>query len=206
MPPTLKALGINALHELGIIHCDLKTENILIDVQENVRITDFSLSYLAADARPLDQQGEYLTSMVGMPYCMALVILYNISNPNSTMYGPPVDWWALGCVVFQLVSPNHMARFAPSFAAILLIQSFQALFKTQNNTLTYAAWCISNGGTHRQSPFLQNLRGNLGDLICGVSSYRSFSNTIIYLCRGSCWIPPRRRGTGSARFQAFNYS
>ncbi|KAG1764453.1 kinase-like domain-containing protein [Suillus occidentalis] len=46
------ALGINALHKLGIIHRDIKAENIFIDVRENVRIADFGLSHLAADARP----------------------------------------------------------------------------------------------------------------------------------------------------------
>ncbi|KAG1764527.1 kinase-like domain-containing protein [Suillus occidentalis] len=51
-------IGINALHELGIIHRDIKAENILIDVRENVRIADFGLSHLAADARPLDQKGR----------------------------------------------------------------------------------------------------------------------------------------------------
>ncbi|KAG1768520.1 kinase-like domain-containing protein [Suillus occidentalis] len=168
------ALGINALHELGIIHRDIKAENILIDVRENVRIADFDLSYLAADARPLNRQGAYSTNVVGTPYCIAPeILLFNVYNPDSMTYGPPVDWCALGCVLYQLFSPNHMA-----------------LFKTQRHTLDYAAWCISNGGTHRQSPFLQGLRGNLGDLICGlldpspssrygfreVSSYQLFLN------------------------------
>jgi serine/threonine protein kinase len=151
-----------------------------------VRIADFGLSHLAADARPLDRQGAYSTSVVGTPYCMAPEILFNISNPGSMTYGSPVDWWALGCVVYQLVSPNHMARFASSFAAILLIQSFQPLFKTQHHTLSYATWCTSNGRTHRQFPIFQNLvitKDNLGDLICGVSSYRLFSNAVVYLPR-----------------------
>jgi serine/threonine protein kinase len=206
MPPTLKAIGINALHDLGIIHRDIKAENILIDIRENVRIADFGLSHLDADARPLDRQGAYSISVVGTPYCMAPEILSNISNPGSMTYGPPVDWWSLGCIVYQLVSPNHKARFASSFAAILLIQSFQPLFETQHDTLTYAAWCTSHGRSHKQYSAFQNFQAIFADLISGVSSYCSFSNTIIYLYRGSCWIPPRQRGTGSARFQAMNHS
>ncbi|KAG1762089.1 kinase-like domain-containing protein [Suillus occidentalis] len=145
------AISINALHELGIIHRDIKTENILIDVRENVRIADFGLSYLAADARPLDRHGACSTNVAGTPYCMAPEILYNISNPNSMTYGPPVDWWALGCVLYQLVSPNHMA-----------------LFKTQRHTLDYAAWCTSNGAKHRQFPIFQNFKGIFGDLVSGL--------------------------------------
>ncbi|KAG1762083.1 kinase-like domain-containing protein, partial [Suillus occidentalis] len=146
------ALGINALHELGIIHRDIKAGNILVDVRENVRIADFGLSYLAADARPLDRQWACSTDVVGTPYIMAPeMLLFNVYDPDAMAYGPPVDWWALGCVLYQLVSPNHMA-----------------IFKTQRDTLDYAAWCTSNGGRHRQFPILQNLKGNVGDLICGL--------------------------------------
>ncbi|KIK34726.1 hypothetical protein CY34DRAFT_620990 [Suillus luteus UH-Slu-Lm8-n1] len=67
------------------------------------------------------------------------------------MTRPSFSPGALGCVLYQLVSPNHMA-----------------LFKTQRHTLTYAAGCTSNGGTHRQFSSFQNLKGNLGDLICGL--------------------------------------
>jgi serine/threonine protein kinase len=202
----LKALGINALHEIGIIHRDIKAENILIDVRENVRIADFGLSYIATDARPLDRQGTYSTSVVGTPYCMAPEILYNLSNPGCMTYGPPVDWWGLGCVVYQLFSHNHKARFASSFAAILLIPSFQALFPTQHHTLCYAVWCTSRGRTYKQFPAFQDFPEILADLVSGVSSYCSFPNTIIYLYRGSCWIPPRHRGMDSARSQATNHS
>jgi hypothetical protein len=106
--------------------------------------------------------------------------------------------------VYQLVTPNHKVRFASSFAAILLIQSFQASFETQHDILFYAAWCTSHG-THKQFPAFQNFQEIFADLVCGVSSYCSFSNTIIYLYRGSCWVPPRHRGTGSSRFQAMNH-
>jgi serine/threonine protein kinase len=125
-PPTLKALGINALHDLGIIHRDIKAENIFIDIRENARIGDFGLSHLEADARPLNRQGAYSTSVMGTLHCMAPDILLNISIPSYMKYGPPVDWWSLGCVVFRLVSPDHKARFASSFTAILLIQFFSA--------------------------------------------------------------------------------
>ncbi|KAG0699172.1 kinase-like domain-containing protein [Suillus ampliporus] len=39
------ALGINALHGMGIMHRDIKVENVLIDSSENVKIGDFGLSY-----------------------------------------------------------------------------------------------------------------------------------------------------------------
>jgi serine/threonine protein kinase len=119
----LKALGICALHDIGIIHRDIKAENVLIDVRENVRIADYGLCYMDNDENPLDRERVYSTSAVGTTYCMAPEILQNVLDPGSMEYGTPVDWWSLGCVVFQLVSEDHKARFASSFAAILLIAS-----------------------------------------------------------------------------------
>ena len=38
---------IRLIHERGVIHGDLRLDNLLIDSQENLRITDFGLSQLA---------------------------------------------------------------------------------------------------------------------------------------------------------------
>jgi serine/threonine protein kinase len=112
--PTLKALGICALHDIGIIHRDIKSENILIDIRENVRIADYGLCYIDNDANPLDREQVYSTDAVGTTYTMAPEVLQNVLDPGSTEYGTPVDWWSLGCVVFQLVSADHKACFASS--------------------------------------------------------------------------------------------
>jgi serine/threonine protein kinase len=119
----LKALGIRALHNIGIIHRDIKAQNILIDVRENVRIADYGLCYIDNDAYPLDREQVYSTDAVGTTYTMAPEVLQNTLDPGTMEYGTPVDWWSLGCVLFQLISEEHKARFASSFAAILLITS-----------------------------------------------------------------------------------
>jgi serine/threonine protein kinase len=135
----LKALGIDALHELGIIHRDIKAGNILVDVRENVRIADFGLSYVAAYARPLDRQWACLTDVVGTPYIMAPEMLqFNVYAPDAMTYGPPVDWWALGCVLYQLVSPDHMARFASFFCCSLADTIFSGVI---SNTEGYIELC-----------------------------------------------------------------
>jgi serine/threonine protein kinase len=106
----LKALGINALHEMGIIHRDIKAENILIAVRENMRIADFGLSYVDENEGPLDRQWAYMTSAVETTYCMAPEILHSRFKSRPIQYGTPVDWWALGCVVYQLILKRHKAR------------------------------------------------------------------------------------------------
>ncbi|KAG1797535.1 kinase-like domain-containing protein, partial [Suillus variegatus] len=99
------------LHEIGIMHRDIKAENILIDIRENVRVADYGLCYVHEDKSPLDRGRVYTTSAVGTTYCMAPEVLRNVLDPNSVEYGIPVDWWSFGCVVYQLFSENHKARF-----------------------------------------------------------------------------------------------
>ncbi|KAG1752895.1 kinase-like domain-containing protein [Suillus lakei] len=103
------AHGINALHEMGIIHCDIKPKNILIDIRQNLRITDFGLSYLHEG--PLEPQRAYTADFVGTDGYRAPEILSNKDCPGFRKYGAPVDWWALGCVVFELVSEGHQVLF-----------------------------------------------------------------------------------------------
>ncbi|KAG1769501.1 kinase-like domain-containing protein [Suillus placidus] len=162
------ALGINALHEIGILHRDIKAENILIDVRENARIADFGLSYVNKDEGPLKRQQGYTAGAVGTIHCMAPEILHSRSNPGSMKYGVPVDWWALGCVIYELVSRNHEARFASSFAAMLLISSCQALFVTEDDILSYVSWCSSGDRTSKQFPIFENFSENIADLISGL--------------------------------------
>lgn len=120
-PLPLKALGINALHDMGIIHRDIKAENVLIDIRQNVRIADFGLSYIG-EPKPLIPWLDYSSSVKGTEHCMAPEILRNMEEPDSMKYGTPVDWWAFGCVLYQLVlPPAHKVRVVSCLVAIILI-------------------------------------------------------------------------------------
>ncbi|KAG1857352.1 kinase-like domain-containing protein, partial [Suillus subalutaceus] len=162
------ALGINGLHDIGIIHRDIKAENILIDIRENVRIIDFGLCYVHTDEGPLERQRGYATGVAGTTYCMAPEVLYNRINFHSVRYGVPVDWWGLGCILYELVSKKHKARFASSFAAILLIPSCQALFATENHMLFYLSWFSDPNRTSKPSPFFEGLNANIVNVLLGL--------------------------------------
>ncbi|KAH7883078.1 kinase-like domain-containing protein [Phlebopus sp. FC_14] len=60
---------------MGIIHCDIKAENILIDPCENVRITDFGLAYISQ--HPLHSWRAYTSEVSGTLQCMAPEMLRN---------------------------------------------------------------------------------------------------------------------------------
>ncbi|KAG1740743.1 kinase-like domain-containing protein [Suillus paluster] len=100
---TQMALGINALHSMGIIHRDIKPDNILIDSHYNVKIADFGVSHL--HGMPLEPGEGYMLVYVGSPAYMAPEVMFN----KGDKYGCTVDWWSFGCILYELISPGHKA-------------------------------------------------------------------------------------------------
>ncbi|KAI0772867.1 kinase-like domain-containing protein [Trametes elegans] len=95
------ALGIHALHRMGIIHRDIKPENILLDAPDgNARVADLNAAYPTPGSEPLDGRSDaYCWGKKGsLPY-----MAYEITE-GPKIYGTAVDWWALGCVMYDLVT------------------------------------------------------------------------------------------------------
>lgn len=91
------AEAIGYLHEQGIAHRDLKPENILLPSHESddIKVGDFGL------AKPFGEMwGETfsLKTCAGTPQYTAPEVLSNDS------YGPEVDIWSLGVILFILLS------------------------------------------------------------------------------------------------------
>lgn len=81
--------GIGGLHALNIIHRDIKLENILIDCRGFTIITDFGISKLG-NIQPSTRCG---TSTYHAP-----------EIENAQTYDKTIDWWALGIVLWEIVS------------------------------------------------------------------------------------------------------
>ncbi|KAH9927926.1 kinase-like domain-containing protein [Epithele typhae] len=95
------ALGLDALHGMGIIHRDVKPENILVDhlgPDSRARVADFNTALLASPGRPLVEGETYSDVKAGSTACMAAEV------DKKAAYGTAVDWWGLGCVAFELLA------------------------------------------------------------------------------------------------------
>lgn len=69
---------------------DLKPENVLIAEDGFIKLTDLGLSKRITSNRT--------TTLCGTPYYLAPEII------AIKPYGKPVDWWALGIIVFEMVA------------------------------------------------------------------------------------------------------
>jgi hypothetical protein len=79
-----------AVHAAGLVHCDLKLENVLLRDDGSVAIADFG----CARASCVGEEG----SLVGTPQYMSPE---SISDPKAA-FDPKRDIWALGCCAVTL--------------------------------------------------------------------------------------------------------
>lgn len=111
-------LALEYLHGHGIIYRDLKPENILLFSDGHVKLIDFGLSTkLSPDSKSFTVCGsrEYLAPEILhiMKYEKSLKNTierdYDEEDYKKDLYehvegyGKEVDWWALGCLFFQML-------------------------------------------------------------------------------------------------------
>jgi eukaryotic-like serine/threonine-protein kinase len=100
--------ALDHAHERGIIHCDLKPGNLLLDNSGRVRVTDFGL------ARPIREDAGPLDRIEGTCGFMAPEQVSDWWGPLS----PRTDIYGVGAVLFNLLTGQPPYR-GPTLADVL---------------------------------------------------------------------------------------
>ncbi|MBA3604200.1 MAG: protein kinase [Parachlamydiaceae bacterium] len=85
------------LHTHGIIHRDLKLENILVTEDGNIKVIDFGIAQLLADVKE-EERSVFLHRTIGTPIYMSPE---QRENPENVSY--PSDIYSLGIIAYELV-------------------------------------------------------------------------------------------------------
>ena len=86
--------GLAYLHREGILHRDLKADNLLLDVDGTCKISDFGISKKSDDI----YGNDITNSMQGSVFWMAPEVI----RSQGQGYSAKVDIWSLGCVVLEM--------------------------------------------------------------------------------------------------------
>jgi eukaryotic-like serine/threonine-protein kinase len=116
------ARAVHAAHEQGVIHRDLKPGNVLLTPDGTPKIADFGLAksidtYQGSDGEALTQVGV----LIGTPEYMSPEQVQGLDNR------PSVDIYALGVILYELLTARVPFKGETSAETLVLLQSQEPL-------------------------------------------------------------------------------
>lgn len=90
--------GLRYLHTNGILHRDLKADNLLLELDGTCKILDFGISKKSHDIYSNNAE----LSMQGTIFWMAPEVIHSMVEEKKQGYSAKVDIWSLGCVVLEM--------------------------------------------------------------------------------------------------------
>mmetsp|Transcript_10166 Transcript_10166/g.15892 ORF Transcript_10166/g.15892 Transcript_10166/m.15892 type:complete len:313 (-) Transcript_10166:2557-3495(-) len=115
-------MGIQFCHDQGIMHRDLKPQNLLIQKGKRLKIGDFGLS--RNYNIPI---GRYTHEVVTLWYRAPEILL------GAKCYSTPIDVWSIGCIFAEMITGK------PLFCGESELEQLLGIFKILG-TPTYKIW------------------------------------------------------------------
>jgi len=119
--------GLSYLHKLDRIHRDIRSDNILLSTDGDVKITDFAYCHQLSSSQPTS------SSLIGTPYWMSPQVI------SQTAYTTKTDLWSFGVLVMEMIDQDFPYADLPEMTAVKVI-SESGLPDLQNPTSDMLRW------------------------------------------------------------------
>ncbi|XP_016527984.1 citron Rho-interacting kinase [Poecilia formosa] len=137
--------AIQAVHQLGYVHRDVKPENILIDRTGHIKLADFGSAAKLTANKTVNKKFP-----VGTQDFLSPEVLTVINGGSQSTYGVECDWWSLGVIAYEMIYAKSPFSDATST-------------KTINNILNFQRYLKFPEEPHASKQFVDLVRG----LLCG---------------------------------------
>jgi len=135
---------INYLHKNGVLFRDLKAENVLLDAQGHIKLTDFGL------ARKFDMtRGRDMYSFCGSPIYIAPETL------RKESYDHRVDYYALGILLYEMLvgKPPFLFKKAEAIKKAKLMEDVQFPESMDQRVKTMLENCLDRDPDVREGSY-----------------------------------------------------
>jgi len=100
------AVGLRTLHSLGIVHHDIKPDNVFVSNDGHIRIGDFGGSQFLHSRQRLSRHQREQDLIADIEYCAPEMFMYDAHG--VAYYDGSVDWYSLGATLFFLSTGQHL--------------------------------------------------------------------------------------------------